>query len=55
MLANLNAFALLGIAAILADALEEAGCTDSEILGHLRGLGPHTRGCFAVDLILRKE
>src|SRR5690242_426220 len=26
---------------ILADALEEAGCTDQEILGHCRGPGPH--------------
>ncbi len=40
---------------ILADALEEAGCTDTEILGHLRGLGPHARGCWAVDLLLGKE
>jgi hypothetical protein len=40
---------------ILADALEEAGCTDETILGHLRGPGPHTRGCWAVDLVLRKE
>jgi hypothetical protein len=41
--------------AVLADALEEAGCTDADILGHLRGPGPHVRGCFAVDLILNKE
>jgi hypothetical protein len=40
--------------AVLADALEEAGCTDADILGHLRGLGPHVRGCFAVDLVLNK-
>jgi hypothetical protein len=38
--------------AVLADALEEAGCTDSEILTHLRGPGPHVRGCWAVDLLL---
>jgi hypothetical protein len=36
---------------ILADALEEAGCGDAEILGHLRGPGPHARGCFAVDAV----
>jgi hypothetical protein len=36
---------------ILADALEEAGCDNPEILGHLRGPGPHTRGCWAVDLV----
>jgi hypothetical protein len=35
--------------AVLADALEEAGCQDAEILGHLRGAGPHVRGCFLVD------
>jgi hypothetical protein len=37
---------------VLADALEEAGCTDAGLLGHLRGPGPHVRGCFAVDLLL---
>jgi hypothetical protein len=40
---------------VLADALEEAGCTDSEILGHLRSPGPHARGCRVVDLLLGKE
>src|SRR4051812_14227597 len=40
--------------AVLADALEEAGCTDQEILGHLRGPGPHARGCWALDAILGK-
>jgi hypothetical protein len=40
---------------ILADALEEAGCTDAEILGHCRGPGPHLRGCWVVDLLLGKE
>lgn len=44
-----------GRLAILADALEEAGCTDADILGHLRGPGPHVRGCWVVDLILGKE
>jgi hypothetical protein len=38
--------------AVLADALEEAGCTDADILGHLRGPGPHVRGCWPVDLCL---
>jgi hypothetical protein len=37
---------------ILADALEEAGCTDADLLAHCRGLGPHARGCWAVDLLL---
>jgi hypothetical protein len=38
-----------------ADAVEGAGCTDAELLGHLRGLGPHVRGCWAVDLVLGKN
>ncbi len=41
--------------AVLADALEDAGCTDAELLGHLRSEGPHVRGCWAVDLILGKD
>jgi hypothetical protein len=40
---------------VLADALEEAGCTDSELLGHCRGPGPHCRGCWAVDALLGKS
>jgi hypothetical protein len=40
--------------AVLADALEEAGCTDPDLLSHLRQPGPHYRGCWAVDLILQK-
>jgi hypothetical protein len=41
--------------ALLADALEDAGCTDAELLGHLRGPGPHVRGCWVVDLVLSKS
>jgi hypothetical protein len=40
--------------AILADALEDAGCSDVGLLEHLRGAGPHVRGCFAVDAVLGK-
>jgi hypothetical protein len=40
---------------ILADALEEAGCDNADILDHLRGPGPHTRGCWALDLLLGRE
>jgi hypothetical protein len=36
---------------ILADALEEAGCHDADILGHCRHPGPHVRGCWVVDLL----
>jgi hypothetical protein len=36
--------------AVLADALEEAGCADADIVGHLRGLGAvHVRGCWVID------
>jgi hypothetical protein len=38
--------------AVLADMLEEAGCCDEQLLSHLRGQGPHVRGCVAVDSIL---
>jgi hypothetical protein len=41
--------------AVLADALEEAGCTASDVLTHLRSPGPHVRGCWPVDLLLSKE
>jgi hypothetical protein len=44
-----------GRLAVLADALEDAGCSDAELLGHLRGPGPHVRGCWALDLILSKD
>ena len=37
---------------ILADALEDAGCANADILGHLRSPGPHVRGCWVVDLCL---
>jgi hypothetical protein len=37
---------------VLADALEEAGCTEQSLLDHLRSPGPHVRGCFALDLVL---
>jgi hypothetical protein len=40
---------------ILADALEETGCTDADLLSHLRGPGPHVRGCWVVDLVLGKK
>jgi len=39
---------------ILADALEEAGCDHADVLNHLRGPGPHARGCWVVDGVLRK-
>jgi hypothetical protein len=36
----------------LADALEQAGCTDADILAHCRQAGEHVRGCWVVDLVL---
>jgi hypothetical protein len=39
---------------VLADVLEEAGCTEGTILSHCRGAGPHVRGCWVVDLIVGK-
>ena len=40
---------------ILADALEEAGCTSPDVLEHCRIRSPHYRGCWVVDLILSKD
>src|SRR5262249_14200023 len=39
---------------ILADALEDSGCFDPDILGHCRSGGDHVRGCWVVDLVLGK-
>jgi hypothetical protein len=39
----------------LAEALEEAGCQDREILGHCRLSGEHARGCWVIDLVLGKK
>jgi hypothetical protein len=40
--------------AILADSLEDAGCTDEGWLAHCREAVVHGRGCWVVDLILEK-
>src|SRR5262249_19324861 len=40
---------------ILADALQDAGCDNDDILDHCRGDGPHVRGCWVVDMLLGKE
>ncbi|MDB5307637.1 MAG: hypothetical protein JWO38_1839 [Gemmataceae bacterium] len=39
---------------ILADALQDAGCDNMDILGHCRNEGAHLRGCWVVDLVLGK-
>jgi hypothetical protein len=40
---------------ILADALEEAGCENEEILSHCRARSDHVRGCWLIDLLLGRE
>jgi len=40
---------------ILADALEDCGCTNADILNHCRQPGEHVRGCWVIDLLLAKE
>jgi hypothetical protein len=40
---------------ILADALQDAGCDNEDILNHLRGPGPHTKGCWALDLLTGRK
>jgi hypothetical protein len=40
---------------VLADALEEAGCTNTDLLLHCREDGDHVRGCWAVDVLLGKK
>lgn len=36
----------------LADALERAGCTDAELIGHCRQPPEHSSQCWAIDLLL---
>jgi hypothetical protein len=40
---------------ILADALEDAGCDNADILNHCRQSGVHVRGCWCVDRLLEKS
>jgi hypothetical protein len=40
---------------ILADALQDAGCDNADILDHCRGTGLHVRGCWVVDLVIGKD
>src|SRR5262249_4317549 len=44
-----------GAMPILADALQDAGCDNDDILTHCLGPGPHVRGCWVVDLVLGRE
>ena len=43
-----------GAMPILADALQDAGCDDEEVLSHCREDREHVRGCWVVDLLLGK-
>jgi anti-sigma regulatory factor (Ser/Thr protein kinase) len=40
---------------ILADALQDAGCEQPDVLDHCRAGGQHVRGCWVVDLLLGKS
>jgi hypothetical protein len=40
---------------ILADALQDAGCDNEDVLNHCRAGGVHVRGCWVVDLVLDKR
>jgi hypothetical protein len=39
----------------LAQALEAAGCDDSDVLSHCRTHADHVRGCWVVDAVLGKQ
>lgn len=39
----------------LADALETAGGASPALMDHLRGPGPHFRGCWALDLLMDRD
>ena len=44
-----------GAMPILADALQDAGCEDEQVLNHCRdATAPHVRGCWVCDLVLGK-
>ncbi|MBN9120631.1 MAG: hypothetical protein J0I06_16010 [Planctomycetes bacterium] len=41
---------------VLADALQDAGCNNDDVLAHCREPArPHVRGCWVVDLLLGKS
>jgi hypothetical protein len=45
-----------GALPILADALQDAGCDNDDILSHCRDSSiTHVRGCWVVDLVLRRR
>jgi hypothetical protein len=40
---------------VLADALQDAGCDNTDILNHCRQPGEHVRGCWVVDLLTGRK
>jgi len=39
---------------LLADALQDAGCSNEHVVNHCRSPGPHIRGCWVIEGLLRK-
>ncbi|MCE9560796.1 MAG: hypothetical protein K8U57_01950 [Planctomycetes bacterium] len=40
---------------ILADALQDAGCDNADLLNHCRQPGEHVRGCWVVDMLTGRK
>jgi hypothetical protein len=40
---------------VLGDALEEAGCTDEQVLAHCRAAKPHVAGCWVLEMLLAED
>lgn len=40
---------------ILGDALQDAGCSNPQMIAHCNHRGPHVRGCWVVDYVLGYE
>ena len=41
---------------ILADALQDAGCDNEDMLNHCRDVNqPHVRGCWVLDLLFDRK
>jgi hypothetical protein len=40
---------------ILADALEDVGCDNGDVLNHCREGSVHVLGCWPIDLVLAKD
>ena len=40
---------------ILADALQDSGCDNEDVLNHCRSDRPHVRGCWVIDLLTGRK